>query len=259
MSFLFPPRPDEFKFSEAKSPRLRFVTYSDGTRTIILRGITKTGLLHHTFATNSNRTANTETIPITEIPLSITLNTTATGVQRGELYVQVFLEFANVPGALLTADYITTAQPLAWPVSNIHDSTHVGGSILNVGGSNPGAGNEIAEAVPTNTIWTLLGVRFLFTTDANVAAREPIIVVRNTNNDPIFFSRPTTTQAASLAIHHTHANYNVAPATYTTRMAATMPNIVLSKGADIITETTNIQAGDAFTSIRLTIIQSLSP
>jgi hypothetical protein len=256
---VFPPRPEDFKFSEAKSPRLRIVSYSDAVRTIVVRGITKTGLIHDTYATTNTRTIQTRIIPLTEIPLTVHVETTTTATQRGQLYVQIVLEFAGVPAATLAADYITTASPLSWPGGQIRSSTDGPGAILFVAGTNQGAGADISDSVLDNTIWRIDAIVFTLTTDANIALREAIVTFADVSGNQITFARPTTTQAASLTRRYNFTVRNNVPAAFSTNIAGEIPDLRLANNDNISTVVQNLQAGDNITLIRFRVEQWLTP
>jgi hypothetical protein len=254
-----PPRPADFQFSEAKSPRLQIATYSDAARSCVVRGLTQKGLIHHAFTTNATRILQTQTIPLTEIPLSVHLETTTSTDQPGRLYARISLQITGVPVAILAAGYITTQTPLSWPEGAIRHPTDGPGHIYSFTGTSAGPGAEISEAVPVNTLWRIIGITYKLTTDAHVANRESIVIIHDGIADYVAFCRPTNTQAASLAKTYYWKHYNTVPATYNNAIAGQLPIPDRYISAQISTDTQNIQATDTYTEIFFQVEEWLSP
>ena len=256
---IFPPRPEDFKFAEAKSPRLRIVSYSDMPSTIIVRGLTKTGLIHDTFSATADRLPQTRIIALTEIPLSILIETPPPDYQGGQLYAQAYLEVANVPAVMIAAGYITGGSPLSWPGSPIQLPTDGPGATIDYLTPVPTAGNDFMIAVPINTLIMLTLVKFDFTTSATVATRECVIRLNQADGIPFSFSRPTTTQPASTTKKYVFSNYNILPATIQDWISGPLVPIFLRYQEGLHSSVEAIQAGDTFDNIYIRYQQWLDP
>lgn len=115
----------------------------------------------------------------------------------------------------------------------------------------PGAGNEWSQTVTAGQIWELQTIRFRFVTDATVTNRTPRIFVNNGANT-YFQVSGATNQAASLTIDYAFSNVGsaYAPTDNITRIAS-LPPLLVTGDEVITTNTTNRQAGDAFSNIVL--------
>jgi hypothetical protein len=256
---VFPPKPSDFKFAEAKSPRLRIVTYADATATIVVRGVTATGLLHDTYSTVNDVLIQTRTIALTEIPLTVSVNTSTTGISVGRIFCQIFLDMSGVLSTTLAAGYITTGQGLSYPTSGITPAQEGNGAFRMISYTDGATGADISLSVPTNTIYLVQGFRFTLTTDVNAAAREAIIFFRSAGVNFKVAMRPSTTQAASLVREYTFAPYSIVPTAFSTYIAGHMPLTLLKGGDGIATLTTNIQENDQYTAIEVYVRQWLNP
>ena len=256
---IFPPRPEDFKFAEAKSPRLRIVSYSDMPSRIIVRGLTKTGLIHDTFLATANRLPQTRIIALTEIPLTILIETPPPDYQGGQLYVQAYLEVANVPAVMMAAGYVTGGSPLSWPGSPIQLPTDGPGVTIDKLSPVPAAGNDFTFSVPINTLIMLTLVKFDFTTSADVADRECVIRLNQQDGIPFSFSRPTTIQPANTEKKYVFSNYNVLPATIQDWIAGPLVPIFLRYEEGLHSSVANMQVLDEFSNIYIRYQQWLDP
>jgi hypothetical protein len=225
----------------------------------IVRGLTQKGLIHYPFTTNALRTAQDWYIPLTEIPLSVLVQTTTTGLQRGRTYIQVYLEITGVPVTLLTADYVTTGQPISWPDGNINSPTSGRGYIHTVLGANPAAGDEITDYVPSNTLWRLYAINYRLVTSAVVAVRTSYINLVNELGSDILYVEPNATQAQSLTRYYTFAPYLAIPAAFGTRIFGQLTPIDLLAGSTIQTVTLNIDPSDDYPAPTYQVEEWLTP
>lgn len=115
---------------------------------------------------NTNRTKATSDFPLgVGFPLNITCFASTGSPLIGQCFVQVQIisgmTGATLPLGTLLQDYVTAAQALAFPGSPIRSSIEGGGVLRFITGTNPGAGAEISEAVPTGARWQLLAANFV--------------------------------------------------------------------------------------------------
>jgi hypothetical protein len=133
-------------------------------------------------------------------------------------------------------------------------SLAVDGTPTSVAGTDPAAGAEISETVPAGKRWRVLGIQFTLVTNANVANREPVIVVDDGTNT-LFQSPAGANHAASLTWAYSASNVGqpVNGTTATTVRQMNLPALLLPAGSRIRTSTTNIQAGDNYGAPRLLV------
>ena len=110
---------------------------------------------------------------LTHAHLRATAGSVLSGGVFGILEVVRGREGAVQPMATLLQGYITTNARLAWPGSPIMPSTAGAGRLRSITGTDPAAGVEISETVPTGVRWRLLSFAATFVTDGTVANRFP--------------------------------------------------------------------------------------
>lgn len=146
--------------------------------------------------------------------------------------------------ALLFQGYVSTGYWLAWP-PGIYDRIADGpGAIRSVTGTNPAAGAEISETVPTNALWRLYSVRAALVTNATVAARRVSLVIDDGTTILIDVENPNT-QAAGLTVPYLAARFGYDLTTTTVAEQFALPDLPpLREGFRVRTVTSNLQAGD---------------
>lgn len=211
---------------------------------------------------NTDRTAATSAHKLAEGWLqSVTVIATAASV-HGLTFVRIDLcrgqvNGARVPIATLAQGIVTSAQRLAWPGSPLAATHERDGALRAVTGTDPAAGAEISEAVPTGARWDLLAISFQLVTDATVANRETALTFDD--GATIYFTSPSGfAQTASLTRRYSAAaiGAQTAPAAGTDRQIL-IPLITLLPGHRIRTATTGIVAGDNYGAPLLLVRETL--
>jgi hypothetical protein len=167
---------------------------------------------------------------------------------RGACWVRVnigrgsFLQ-ADIRVTLLQA-YVTQLFMAAWPGSTPEHPLGGAGNVRAITGTDPAAGVDISETVPTNALWRLISLAATLVTDATVINRSPTIAFDD--GASVYFR-------SELSFFHTATNTvlysaSASPIFSTTLVAqapiAIPPGILLPPGHRIRTLTTNLQAGD---------------
>lgn len=207
---------------------------------------------------NSDRTAATSAIKLGEGWLQeITAIAAGAAPTLGQTFVRVDLVRGEGPGqtvhATLLQGIVTAAQRLAWPGSPIDTTLESPGALRSIGGTDPAAGAEIAETVPTGARWRLQSLRAALVTDATAANREVAIVFDDGTNT-YAEAHAGVNQAASLTRQYTAAIAGVRGAAATgTGILIAIPSLILPAGHRIRTSVTNLQAGDNWGAPRLLI------
>ena len=186
------------------------------------------------------------------------LSGTATGTQ-----VYVLVELGTTlggvfsPYAILLQGYITNNQPLdtkATQGTGAVTNPAIGlGAVRVISVSDPAAGAEWTHTVPAGVRWRFNSLHCRFVTSGTAATRRSHVEITD-GTDRLMIAPPGRTQAASL----THSY--VAPHNFVTVDATTGVNpygivfgLILLAGWDIFSVTTNIQAGDQYSLIRLVV------
>lgn len=177
--------------------------------------------------------------------------------RRGQCFVrlQVIQGFtgATISIGTVLQGYVQDTSARAWPGSPIEASTRGPGVIRSVTGTDPAAGAEISETVPTNARWRLLAIRFTLVTDANVANRRPNLSLDDGTTE-VARSLITADATAGATFHYSYqmgvqsqagsGNY------FNAHLCA---QHALPGGFRIRTATTNLQVGDNFGAPQLLV------
>jgi len=153
---------------------------------------------------------------------------------------------AVVPIAVLGQGYVTDTSRLGGPGSRLTASIAGPGVLRSITGTDPAAGVEIAETVPTNARWRPLAIQFAFVTDATVANREVSLVV---DDGATGFARVPSGTAQTATLTRTYSAFHHAPRNTIAQdgtLNLPLPRIDLQGGHSLRTVTTNLQAGDNF-------------
>lgn len=113
----------------------------------------------------------------------------------------------------------------------------------------PGAGNEFSVTVPSGQAWQLWAIRGLLTASATAASREVSFRLDN-GTTKMWRACSGVTHTANQAIEYSGGGSTpqAAPSIAAARVVP-LPPIVLPAGGIISSQTSNIQAGDAWTEL----------
>lgn len=151
-----------------------------------------------------------------------------------------------LPVHTLLQGYVTDTSRLAYPGSPLRTSIEGPGVIRSIAGTDPPAGVEVFETVPTNARWRLLSFDVALVTSAAVANREVTLTIDD-GAAIVAEVCSAVAQAATLTRRYSFTR-NVqrgTPASGTV-VNAPAPDIVLMGGFHVRTATTLIDGGDNF-------------
>jgi hypothetical protein len=211
-----------FQFTTNGDDNLRIVSQNSATGvTIAIQGrrLDDKGLIipfAHVHTPNTDRSAKTQDYLFgAGALLNLTVFVSAGTPLVGQTFVKLQL-IRGITGATvvlgtLLQGYVTPQLHLGWPGSPIVQSTDGPGCLRTILGSDPAAGQEISELVPTGARWELKAIGAGFTTDGTVAARRPGLVFNDgvanygripssLNQDASEFFGHTWTQGVALPI-----------------------------------------------------------
>lgn len=179
----------------------------------------------------------------------------------GSCYVRVDLmraqgTVATVVQTLLRG-YVTAGQAIGFPGAWNEPAIFGSANIRSITGTDPGAGAEISETVPTGARWRLLALRAALVTDATVTNREVAITFDDGATVYAEFASGAN-QTATLTRQYTASRQGPrgAAATGTSILIATS-DLWLPAGHRIRTLTTNLQAGDNWGAPQLLVNEEL--
>jgi len=186
----------KFTFGEAKLPRLRVIVHSSKSIELRLRGFTRYGLFYQDYRTKAGRTVESFSVRLPDLPLSLRIHTPDVPVRHGQCYIYVDLLLGGSLVQTLTAGYIESSRPIAWPPGSWESEVGGKGYLRVIYGTDPAAGNEICETVPTNARWQILGVKCWLLTSADIADRQ-VRLILDDGEKAIFESLTAPVQTAS--------------------------------------------------------------
>jgi hypothetical protein len=195
--------------------------------------------------------------------LHVSVYAGSTSYRRGACYVRV--QFQRGQGAvgvdhgILIADYACFAGGLVWPGGQIRSSVEGPGLLRSITGTDPPAGSEISETVPTGARWRLLSMYFTLITNAMVANRYVNLLF---DDGTAIFARTSCgySQAAGLSeVYSALPHSQRGDLGYVIGTPLGVPSHQLSAGWRIRTLTASIQAGDNFTAPQLEVEEWIEP
>lgn len=207
---------------------------------------------------NTDRSAATNTFPLgAGTVLNCVLFAGAGAPRRGQCFAIVEivrgLGSAQTALGLLVQGYVTDTQRRGWPGDNIEFSTSGPGVLRSITGTNPAAGAEISETVPTNARWRVLAVYADLVTGAAVANREGALVLDD-GVSQIARVPSGVSHTASLTRGYNWHHYAERYAVVNDRVfTPPIPDLLLPGGGRVRTVTTNLQAADDWTAPQLLV------
>lgn len=201
----------------------------------------------HTPATN--RTATTSVFGRAEGWLTdLAIIVTGATPQRGQTYVRVDVVrgvgAVDVVLSTLLQGYVTATKRVAYPTSPLEDSLAGQGCLRSITGTNPAAGAEITETVPTGARWRFMGLCATLTVDGTVANRNVNLFFDDGANvyakAGVNFNQTATTafQYAFDNVGQTFVQTSI------NAQVSTPPNIFMAAGHRLRTSTGALQGAD---------------
>ena len=180
----------------------------------------------------------------------------------GQTYVVVEIVRGESTAAIalqvLASGYVTSKQPLPFPMPMPESSLDGAGALRSISGTTPAAGAEISETVPTGARWELLAFAALLTTA--VAAANRIVQLTLDDGAAVYgrFSNQQN-QAASLAWNYSWGEgLPLLNSGGLLVVHGTLPvNNGLGSGHRIRTSTTAIQAADQWSAVQYLVREFL--
>jgi len=165
---------------------------------------------------------------------------------KGELGVTSVLQ-------QIASGYISEYRYLGWPPAIIDPPRGGPGWLRTIVGTNPAAGAEISETVPTNAYWRVQSVYFQLTTDATATPRLPRLIIDDGTNVLATIEAPGT-QAASLQWRYTWTTGTPHKAAANIHPLACLPvPLWLGPGWRIRTLTYSLASGDQYYTVNLCV------
>lgn len=157
---------------------------------------------------------------------------------------------------VLLQGYVTTTIALAWPGSPIVHPLDGPGNTATAFGTNPALGAEINEMVPAGLVWRVCSVRAVLTTTAAAVTRRPILIYDNGADIDLAIPHPETVGASGASSFHWMIGGTYSDGLIGFGQVGPLPGERrLGQLYRIRTSTLNLQAGDAWSAIRIGVEQ----
>lgn len=212
----------------------------------------------------SDRLVSTNTFPLPEGWL-YSVSARNDGFTRvGQTYVVANLVKSGqaVPsyGQALMMGYVAGGYVLGWPGAVHHLHTAVPGLVRSVAGTDPAAGIEVSETVPTGARWRLFALRAELITSVVVANRRPHVVIDDGVNTLFDVSVPNTVPASSTREYSFVAGYPITQDLGFNEVTVPLPALLdLMAGYRIRTRTEGLDVGDNWNTVRLYVMEWIDP
>lgn len=209
---------------------------------------------------NTDRSAKTTIYPareglLTNLHLRVATGTVLHGGVGALVEIVRGRDGGVQPLGTLLQGYVTTATRLAWPGSPVLPLPSGPGRLRVILGTNPAAGSEISETVPTGARWRLISFRYTITTSGTVANRSPVLTIDDGTNVLWETWSNVAVTASSTVAYNAGAGapflaYNTAG-----NLLPLPTTLELPGGSRIRTVTGNLQAGDDFAAPVYTVLE----
>jgi len=195
--------------------------------------------------------------------ISVSVANSAGTPRRGHTWVQVGILWGaggqHTEYVTLIEDYIADFDYAFWPWGKVSHFPDGPGLIRSITGTNPAAGSELSETVPTNARWRLISFYASFVTDSTVASRRPTLIIDDGTNT-VFRAVTTATQGASLTGHWSWAATGCELTATVEGVVVPIPhNLFLMGGYRIKTDTDAMAAGDNWGAPQILVEEWIEP
>lgn len=180
--------------------------------------------------------------------INATVFTTGSVDGHGGCYVRLF-KIRGLPSTVTILDtlmtgYVDGILPLNFPPRVLESQNSGRGRMRSITGSDPAAGAEISEAVPTNALWKVHGLLATLVTDATVTNRSPHLQFTDGTTACWRGSSAGNQAASGNAVWNFGVGLNADQISTIAQPGQISPDIYLPEGFTVETITGNLQAGD---------------
>jgi hypothetical protein len=218
-----------------------------------------------THVPNTDRSAGTTVQALGEgYLLSVSAFLGSGSAKRGQCYVQVGVArgvgAARLVHRIIMQGYVGTAVNMSWPGARLEQPEEGPGFVRGITGTDPAAGVEVNETVPTGARWRLHSLHVSLVTSVTVANRY-VQLRAYTGAQYVWLASVHQVQIASLTYEYTWAAGLawLAPAALTYFNLPLPHFLVLGAGYQFLTVTSGLQAGDNFGAPDYQVEEWISP
>lgn len=177
---------------------------------------------------------------------------------RGQCYVRVGVQRNTgtpvLPLARLVSGYLTDDFSPAFPFGHHEGPLDGPGNLRSITGTNPAAGAEISETVPTGARWALRGISAFLVTDVTAVTRLPHLVIDDGTTLLLrLYSSSGASLSSTVRFHWAGVGANLVTSSGNFVLSMLPPDLMLSAGWRISMVTVNLQAADDWSAPQLYI------
>ena len=216
---------------------------------------------------NTDRSSKTDVFAIPEgFLLNLSVFLVAGTAKRGQCYVVVKLGrgqgTARIDHQVLLQGYVGTGVNQAWPGNTLQTPTEGPGWIHTIVGTQPAAGAEVTQVVPTGARWRIISFCLTLTSSVAVANRHPQAALLDASANLIWFT-PAFEQQVNSANNITWV-FGTGANPFTSvdgaHHANLLPAYLLAlAGYTLETGSTNLQAADQYAAPTISVEEWIEP
>ena len=238
-------------FEHSTRFQLKLSSQSRIAGTLLIRGFTREGIFTFTHTVGTTGVITTENFSMPDIPIMLSVQTASTTIEQGDCRVSLQLMLNGDSLMELCSGFIYSQKALSWPYSNTSDYIPGHGRLITVNSTNPVAGAEPSIEVPAHQVWRFIAARTQLVAAAAAASRRVHLVI-DTGNSMVIDCFSGVDQIISETKAYSFANFGHIPDETDDNdiLVNTPAGLWLPEGGQIRTETTNLNAGDDFTTLK---------
>lgn len=239
-------------FENASSFRLDVDLVTDTLTEFTITGMTKEGPFAFKFESATSDNIQNFTFNIPDVPIAISLAKTGSGFSNIAAHATVHLSINNTRILVLCQGIINQLYGISYPSAAELTTIQRNGLYVAVVGTDPAAGAELNKTIPDNRIIEVAAISFELTTDANAADRTVTVFIEGDSGFKVIRASTVTQQANEVITYSLiPGGTNQASVANDQTEIAIPAGIVLEADSVVRTVTTNRQAGDQFTNLRI--------
>src|SRR3990167_733502 len=187
---------DMLAFGEQTAFALRVGVNCRTNEVVLVHGFTKEGPFTFRIEHTGDESTANFTLAIPDLTIVVSATVEDVTANAGPCFVIVSLLIDSNRSSVLAQGLITFNSSIAWPNSPNASKPQLTGKVEDVLGLNPAAGDEVADSVPSNEIWELLGISLFVVNSSTAADRTTQLIIKSP--DRVLFERSdgTTRQAS---------------------------------------------------------------
>lgn len=235
------------KFGNKTPMKIRLNVAADIIGTLILQGITRSGLISLEARTSNDGKLNTTEIGIDDFPIMISVTDKTKFFSPKQCWVSVELEMFDQEIVTLCSGFVYLDKGVSYPAITQEDNMPGRGYIVEEVTLNPAAGDEILETIPAGEKWLVHSASVTLVTSAAGGTRKPHFVFRNDNGNELHvfsYANIATSKTTLLCL----GQYGYVPDAEDNDVIpfSAPPNIWMLPAGTITTETNGMMSGDNY-------------